>query len=725
MSESLAGTIERVTFHNPDNGFVVLRVEVKGKRQPVTVVGQVARAVAGEHVEATGAWSEDPEHGLQFKADSLRTIAPSTPEGIEKYLGSGLIKGIGPSYARRIVEVFGPRTLAVIDESPVFLREVKGIGPRRISQIRESWRQQKVVREIMVFLQSHNIGTARAFRIYKAYGDKAIELVRANPYRLAADIWGVGFKTADDLARRLGIDPQSTLRARAALRHVLFELSGEGHCAFPENAVIRRTAELTSIADGVLAGAVEALVQENELVRDTELAEEPWLYLRHLFLAEVGVAEALRELSQPPHPLPPIDLEAALGWVEKKMGLSLAASQREAIRQAVTRKALVITGGPGVGKTTLVRGILEIFLAKKMRCGLCAPTGRAAKRLAETTRHEAKTIHRLLEFEHSGPRKSRDQPLDLDLLIVDETSMVDLPLLYHLLKAVPAKACVVFVGDVDQLPSVGPGMVLADIIASRGLPVVRLTEIFRQAQESGIVRAAHHVQQGEAPASTTPDAAASATSLGDFYVIEVDAAPIILERVIALVRERIPARFGLDPFHDIQVLTPMNRSELGVRNVNAQLQAVLNPSQEDAPEVARYGVTFRIGDKVLQTVNNYDKEAFNGDIGRISKIDVENQEMTVHFEGRPATYDFDELDELNLAYALTIHKSQGSEYPAVIIPLHTQHYLMLQRNLLYTGITRGKKLVVLVGSRKALSLAVSRHDTRRRCTGLARRLAGR
>jgi len=768
MSAALSGTIERVTFHNPENGFVVLRVVVKGKRGLVTVVGQTPRAVAGEYLEATGTWKQDPEHGAQFHALTLRTMPPSSLEGIEKYLGAGLVKGIGPHYARKIVTVFGERTLKVIDESPSFLREIKGIGPQRIQRIRESWRQQKTVRDIMVFLHSHGIGAARAVRIYKTYGDRAVELVRSNPYRLANDIWGVGFKTADELAQRLGIDRQSPLRAQAALRFVLQELSQDGHCGYPEEDVVKRTEELTRIANDVVLNAVVTLTEssaheasdagKSELVRET-IEGQPWLFLRRLHAAEVGVARGLLSLLHGRHPLPALNLDAALGWVEKLMNLQLAPSQREAIRQAVSQKVLVITGGPGVGKTTIVRGILDIFLAKKLDVLLAAPTGRAAKRLAESTGREAKTIHRLLEFDHSGPQRDRQRPLDADLVIVDETSMVDVTLMHHLVKALPQRACLVLVGDVDQLPSVGPGAVLGDIIASRAVPVARLTEIFRQAQESGIVQAAHRVNSGELPESAPPSREmpsrempsrempsrgmpsrgmpsrgpsrgmpsgelneVNPAGLSDFYVIEADAAPAILDRVIALIRDRIPVRFKLDPVRDVQVLTPMNRSELGVRNLNQALQQVLNPAQ-DGPQVERFGWTFRAGDKVLQTVNNYDKEVFNGDIGRIRKISEEDQELTVDFDGQNVHYDFDELDELSLAYALTIHKSQGSEYPAVIIPLHTQHFMLLQRNLLYTAITRGRKLVVLVGSRKALRLAVQRHDTTRRCTALALRLA--
>jgi exodeoxyribonuclease V alpha subunit len=715
MADSLRGIIERVTFHNPDNGFAVLRVQAVGRRGLVTVVGHLANAVAGEYVEASGTWTQDRDHGLQFQADQLRTTPPHTADGIAKYLGSGLIKGIGPHFARKIVEVFGERTLAVIDESPAFLLEIKGIGPLRIQRIRESWREQKAVRGLMVFLQSHGFGTARAVRVYKTYGEQAVDLIRSNPYRLATDIWGIGFQSADQFAERLGIDRASPLRARAAVRFVLQRLSQEGHCAFPESGVVERTTTLTGIASEIVAAAVEAGRAEGELVRDTP-HDETFLYLKPLFLAELGVARALQKLREGPHPLPAIDGGAALAWVEKKMGLELAPTQRDAVRQALAHKVLVITGGPGVGKTTIVRGILEIFAAKKLRCGLCAPTGRAAKRLGETTGREAKTIHRLLEFDPGlgGFKRDRDHALELDLLVVDEASMVDVALMNQLLRAVPAWACLVLVGDVDQLPSVGAGTVLADVIGSGAVPVVRLTEIFRQAEQSWIVRAAHQVNQGELPESAP-------AGRGDFYFVEASTPVAIVDRIITLLRERIPARFGLDPLRDVQVLTPMNRSELGARSLNARLQQSLNPPRP-GPEVQRFGWTFRVGDKVLHTVNDYQKEVFNGDIGRVGAIDPEDQVLTVEYDGRQVAYDFDELDELALAFALTVHKSQGGEYPAVVMPLHPQHSLMLQRNLLYTGITRGKRLVVLVGTRKALSMAVARQDTGRRYTALGHRL---
>jgi len=720
MPEPLTGTIENVIFHKPETGFAVLRVQADGRRDSVIVVGLLPSPVAGEYVEATGAWVQDRNHGLQFKAEDIKTTPPHTAEGIARYLGSGLVKGIGPHFARKIVQAFGERTLEVIDSSPTYLLEIKGIGPRRVQRIRESWVEQRAISRIMAFLQSHGLGTARAVRIYKTYGEQAVEQVRSNPYRLATDIWGVGFQTADELAGRLGIDRASPLRARAALRYVLQKLSDEGHVGFPEAGVTQKTVELTQIDEQVVTDAVEHERSAGEVVRDTPGDTEdggPWLYLKPLFLAELGVARTLRQLREGPHPLPDIKTDAALEWVEKKMAIELAPTQRDAIRQATTRKVLVITGGPGVGKTTIVRGILEIFAAKGMRCALCAPTGRAAKRLSETTGREARTIHRLLEFDPAagGFKRGREEQLQVDLLVVDETSMVDVALMNQLLRAVPDTACLVLVGDVDQLPSVGPGSVLSDIIRSKAVPVVRLTEIFRQAGQSWIVRAAHRVNHGDMPESAP-------AGEGDFYFVQADDPPTIIERIIQLVRDRIPAKFGLDPFRDVQVLTPMNRTELGARNLNARLQEVLNPNTSHA-EVERYGWRFRVGDKVLQTVNDYQKEVFNGDIGRIADIDAEEREVRVEFDRRSVVYDLGELDELALSYSISIHRSQGSEYPAVVIPLHTQHFVMLQRNLLYTGITRGKKLVVLVGSRKALAAAVQRQDTARRCSALAWRLS--
>ncbi len=740
MADTLTGTIERVTFHNPDTGFAVLRVVARGRRALVTVVGNMASANAGETIEARGAWVQDRNHGEQFQTESIRAVAPHSVEGIEKYLASGLVKGIGPTYARRIVEAFGERTLKVIDESPTFLTEVKGIGPKRIQRIRESWQEQKAVRDIMVFLQSHGLGTARAARIYKTYGDQAVEIVRANPYRLASDVWGFGFKTADELGARLGIDRAAPQRARAALRYVLQQLSQEGHVGFPEAAVLEQTAGLTDIPGEVLRAAVEEERQAGEIVREP-LPGEPWLYLKPLFLAELNLARGLKRLLAGRHPLPEADVAGALGLVEKRMGLTLAPSQRDAITAATRHKVLVVTGGPGVGKTTIVRGILDVFDPKKgtvplpqrdsplfraMRCGLCAPTGRAAKRLNETTGREAKTIHRLLEFDAAlgGFKRDANNPLDLDLLVVDEASMVDVALMNRLLQAVPKRACLVLVGDVDQLPSVGPGTVLSDVIASGTVPVVRLTEIFRQAGQSWIVRAAHAVRRGEIPESAPP-------GQGDFYFIEAATPEAVTDRIVTMVRDRIPKAFGLDPFRDVQVLTPMNRNALGAEALNRCLQEVLNPPRPPRPsgerdrgegEIERFGWKFRAGDKVLQTRNNYNKDVFNGDVGRITAIDETEREVVVDFDGRPVVYDFGELDELSLAFAMTIHKSQGSEYPAVVIPLHTQHFMMLQRNLLYTGITRGKKLVVLVGNRQALEMAVRRQHTEARCSLLKTRL---
>ncbi len=728
-AEKLSGVVERITFHNMDTGYAVLRVSVRGKRDPITVVGLISTVVAGEYIEAYGQWINDKQHGLQFKADALKTTPPHTVEGMIKYLGSGLIKGIGPKYAKRIVEIFGERTLEVIDKSPTSLSEVHGIGPQRLEKIRRSWNEQRGVREVMIFLQSYGIGTARAVRIFKTYGDQSIELIKSNPYRLTQDIWGIGFKIADDLARRLGLPEDSPLRARAAVRFVLQMYQDDfGHICYPEEGVVSKTMEITNIPPEIVKDAIEAGRQEDEFVRDSAPKcskivqnefEPTLLYTKPMFLAELGVARSIKRLLKGDHPLPTTDLERAVNWVEDRMGVQLAPAQRDALKAAMTNKLLVITGGPGVGKTTIVRGILEVFAAKGLRIGLGAPTGRAAKRLSESTGREAKTIHRLLEVDpqQGGKfKRDRDHPLDFDLLVIDEVSMVDVVLMNQLLRAVPPWCSLVLVGDMDQLPSVGAGAILADIIFSDVVPIVRLTQIFRQANQSYIIRAAHSILEGVVPEPATAPP-------GDFFFVESNDPETILEKLITIVKDRLPARFGFDPCKDIQVLAPMNKSELGVRNINLELQKALNPAKSGVEQVERFGWTFRVGDKVLQTHNNYQKEVFNGDIGKIVGIDTQESELLVEFEGRTVLYEFGELDELTLAYCTTIHKSQGSEYPAVVIPLHTQHYMMLQRNLLYTGITRGKKIVTVVGSRKAFEMAVRNQERAMRFSLLRERLA--
>jgi exodeoxyribonuclease V alpha subunit len=711
--------IERVTFHNEETGFAVLRVKVKGRRELATVVGSLASVSAGEWITAQGRWVRDSEHGLQLNATFLECTPPTSREGIEKYLGSGMIKGIGPVYAKKMVEKFGEEVLTIIEQSSAMLEKIGGIGPERRKRIKEAWKEQRAIREIMVFLHSNGVSTSRAVRIFKTYGEQAIETVRANPYALARDIAGIGFKTADQIAEKVGIPRDSIIRACAGLSHCLLEAMNSGHCALPREMLVEQGRGLLAVDEPLIREALERLLLNQEVVEE-QSGERDLIFLPAIRATESGIAATIRAMCGQPSTHPAIDIGKAIAWCEKKTGTALAASQKEAIQKASESRVLIITGGPGVGKTTLINSLLRIFRAKKINCLLCAPTGRAAKRLGEATGMEAKTIHRLLEFAPSsgGFTRNEGRPLDCDLLVVDETSMVDVQLMGKLLKAIPPGGHLILVGDVDQLPSVGPGMVLSNLIESGVVPVVRLTEIFRQAAKSHIIINAHRINEGQMPEF------GDRTQESDFYFIEREEPEAIQSTVIHLTKERIPAKLHCDPIGDVQVLCPMNRGSLGAREMNLQLQNALNPVRPDEPRVERFGWQFRIRDKVIQTENNYEKEVFNGDIGRIGAINREEREVTIQFENREVIYDFGELDEVSLAYAISIHKAQGSEFPVVIVPVAMQHYLLLQRNLIYTAITRGRKLVVLVGQRKAMNLAVSNNRTASRFSGLLDRLRG-
>ena len=709
-TEVLGGLVDRVTFHNSENGFCVLRVKARGQRDLITVIGHAAMISAGEFVQASGAWVNDRTHGVQFRASFLKATAPTTVEGIEKYLGSGMIRGIGPVYAKKLVRAFGESVFDIIEQEPGRLREVTGIGPKRAERITAGWADQKIIREIMLFLHSNGVGTSRAVRIYKTYGVDAVRLISENPYRLARDIRGIGFRTADQIAAKLGIEKTAVIRVRAGVSFALTEAMDDGHCGLPEGELVPLTQKLLEVPEDLITTALALEIQEGTVIAD-DLDGCRCVFLAGLYRAERDIAERLRALAVGDPPWPQINADKAIPWVEAGTKMTLAESQKEAIRVALGAKVLVITGGPGVGKTTLVNSLLKILLAKTVGIELCAPTGRAAKRLSESTGRDARTIHRLLKTDpRTGSfRRNEENALDCDLLVVDETSMVDVPLMRALLRALPDRAALLLVGDVDQLPSVGPGQVLADVIASGAMPVVRLTEVFRQAAESRIIVNAHRINQGLMPSLTPIEG-------GDFYFVDAADAEEGVQKLLAIVQERIPRRFGFDPIGGIQVLCPMNRGGLGARSLNIELQNALNPPGEI--RVERFGWTFCPGDKVMQVENDYDKDVYNGDLGMVSRIDMEESEVSVEFDGREVVYGFGDLDELVLAYATTIHKSQGSEYPAVVIPLSTQHYPMLQRNLVYTGVTRGKRLVVLVGQRKALAIAVKGARARRRWSKL-------
>lgn len=714
--ETLAGTIERVTFHNAETGFAVLRVKSRGKRDLITVIGHAPFISAGEFVTASGVWVTDRNHGLQFKADVLKATPPTTTEGIERYLASGQMRGIGPAMAKRIVAAFGEATFEIIEADPDRLTEVSGIGPMRAARIVSGWAEQKAVREIMIFLHAHGVGTARAVRIFKTYGHEAIKVMTEDPYRLARDIRGIGFRTADDIAAKLGMEKTAPQRLRAGISFALQTATDQGHCGLPLDKLLVLAVELLGVDAALIGPAVDDVLAQGEVVKDL-IGDQVCLFLRGLHIAEKAISERLIARADGEPPWPEIDVNKAVPWIEERTKRVLAASQREALSLVLASKVSVITGGPGVGKTTLLDTILRILVAKGVKVALASPTGRAAKRMTEQTGMEAKTIHRLLEIDPKNGqfKRNEESPLDCDLLVIDEASMVDVPLMNALLKAVPTRAGLILLGDVDQLPSVGPGQVLGDIIASGAVPVARLTEVFRQAAESRIIVNAHRINQGQMPS------APSAGEDADFYVIEIGEPEEGLTKLIEVVSKRIPKRFGLDPLRDIQVLCPMNRGVLGARNLNIELQRVLNPNP--TATVERFGWTFAPGDRVMETQNDYDREVFNGDLGTVLRIDDEEAALVAEFDGREVVYPFGELDTLVLAYATTIHKSQGSEYPAVVIPVVTQHYAMLARNLLYTGVTRGKSLVVLIGQRKAIGIAVRGGQMRPRWTKLREWLA--
>lgn len=714
---ALAGLVERVTFFNEENGFCILKVRARGHADVIAVIGSAPAVSPGEWIDARGHWVQDREFGRQFKADHLNVTPPDSPEGIERYLASGLVKGVGPTYARKLVARFNTGIFDVIENASARLQEIDGIGPKRRQRIKQAWNEQKAVRKIMVFLHGNGVSTARAVRIHKTYGDEAIEIVRADPYRLARDIRGIGFKTADQIAQRLGLALDAPARIDAGLQHVLVQATDNGHCALPVDVLRDEATRLLSVDSTLVLAGIDRSLSSRDLIRE-RVGDADLLFLPHLRHAEHAIAHRLLRSAQARPPYPDIDAATDLAAVEARTGQALAPSQRDAVLAALRHRVLVITGGPGVGKTTILRTLLALLTQRKVRCLLAAPTGRAARRMAEATGLPAQTIHRLLEVNPGtgGFLRKEDNQLATDLLVIDEASMVDVPLLHSVLRALPEPAALLLVGDVDQLPSVGPGSVLRDLIDSQSIPVVRLIEVFRQAAGSRIITNAHRINQGLLPEPHT------GSDLTDFYFIEREDPGAITATLLEVVRNRIPTRFKLDPIRDVQILTPQNRGSLGVRELNNVLQEALNPAAEGVPWIEKFGIRFRRGDKVLQTRNNYDKDVFNGDVGWITALDELEQELTIDFDGRAVVYDFGELDEVVPAYAMTVHKSQGSEFPAVVIPLAVQQYILLQRNLLYTAITRGRKLVVVIGQSRALRIAIQNDQREARWGALSHRL---
>ena len=748
---TLEAVLERVTYANEETGYTVARVATRGNSGSdlLTVVGNLLGIQPGESVRFEGRWKSHPKFGRQFEVQHFTTVLPATLQGIRRYLGSGLIKGIGPKMAERIVTHFDLDTLRIIEEEPEHLIDVPGLGPKRTTRITQAWEEQKAIKEVMVFLQGVGVSTSLAVRIYKTYGDSSITMVQHEPYRLANDVWGIGFKTADKIAQSLGIPPDSPERVKAGIQFTLSQASEDGHCYLPQAELIANASEILSVEAPLAEQCLNELVQGQGVVREQVLVpppseagdEEPprasertqspnqfvqAIYLLPFYRAEVSLASNFQRLLHTHQERLPtfqtVNWESALGWLKSQTSSTLAPEQEQAVRLALTQKVCVLTGGPGCGKSFSVRSLVQLAKAKHAKIVLTAPTGRAAKRLEELAGLEASTLHRLLQLRPGGESVyNHEHPLDADLIVVDEASMLDVLLANTLVKAVPSGAHLVLVGDVDQLPSVGAGEVLRDLLASQVIPSVRLTHIFRQAQESGVVTNAHRINQGQMPILQ---------HLSDFFFFPEDDAERVADLTVDIVAQRLPKRFGLDPHRDVQVLCPMHRGPAGAGVLNERLQAALTPAREGMPERRYGGRVFRVGDKVTQLKNNYDKEVFNGAVGVITGISWEDQQLRVQLdegegskdERGEVRYDFDELHELAHAYAISIHRSQGSEYPCVVIPITTSAWLMLQRNLLYTAITRARRLVVLVGSRRALAKAVRTVSAGRRYTALSPRL---
>lgn len=709
MEEELFGSVESIVFSSDETGFTVARVKQPRISDLTCVVGPMPGLIPGEKISAKGLWKIHGTYGRQFEVKSYVVDYPADLVGIEKYLESGMVRGIGPIYAKRIVKAFGLQTLQVIDETPNRLLEIEGIGEKRVIKIQECWGDQKSVRDVMIFLRGHGVSPSYAQKIYRKYKDESIAKVKENPYRLAKEIRGIGFKTADSIANQLAIPKESKQRIEAGVEHMLWELSSDGHTCYPKTELVELVSNMLQLDSKLIEEIFPSLLSDERIVE-----QEDKIWITPLFIAELGIVKELKRLMHDNCTIRAVNVEKALEWVQEKLHIKLAEQQVEGVRKSVTKKLHILTGGPGTGKSTITKAILAILYKVTTNVILAAPTGRAAKRMSEICYRKAFTIHSILEmdFTNGGFKRGPDNPLNCSLLIVDEASMIDTNLMYSLLRAIPDKARVIFIGDIDQLPSVGPGNVLRDMIESATLPVTRLTKIFRQARGSKIIRSAHSINKGYFPDLEFEESS-------DFAFIEEDEPEKILQKICFLVSKGIPEKYKFDRIDEVQVLAPMKKGIIGTENINHVLQNILNPSDDP---LTRMGRNFHFGDKVMQIRNNYDKRVFNGDVGRIIAINTIDQELTVTFDDNAITYGFDELDELVLAYAVSIHKYQGSECPCIVMPIHTSHFKLLYRNLLYTGITRGKKRVIIVGTKKALAMAIKNDEAFMRHTGLQTKL---